>query len=197
LSFGLLSETAAAGSSSSTPVQRVQTTLQQTLAQSRDDIGFALRWVFGPVIWLMSTFSLAYLAWLITDYLQSVSATRRVIDLFNPFTAQSRARYWEGALTIELICIAAGTAMLCIVLIERQTFTVDRAMYLLRQSSQSLILSFAFFTFSLGAINALVVFVGITKVEPFQVSAMTLTALVLSGALALWDRRRSGHLRKV
>jgi hypothetical protein len=194
LAFGLVSgEAAVEGGTDANlpPATRMGDTLRRIFATAGDEVTFTLRWALGPLIWLLTTFSLAYLANLITDYLSTAASSRRVIDLFNPFSAASRGRFWEGLLSIELMLVAAGATIVCIALIEHRLATVERAFQILRQSSQIIILSFAFFTFSLAAINALVVFLGFTRLEPFQVSAMTLLAIILSGIFTLDARRRA------
>jgi hypothetical protein len=194
LAFGLVSGEAAlegGGDPQATPAARMGASLRNILATAGDEMTFTIRWAFGPLIWLLTTFSLAYLAKLITDYLNIASTSTRVVDLFNPFSVTSQGRYWEALLSIELMVVAAGMTIVCIALIEHRMDTIERALQILRQSGQIIILSFAFFTFSLAAINALVVFVGITRVEPFQVSGMTLLAIILSGIFTLDARRRA------
>jgi hypothetical protein len=171
LAFGLVSGEAAVESGSDAqlpPATRMGASLRQILATAGDELTFTIRWAFGPLIWLLTTFSLAYLAKIITDYLNTSSTSTRVVDLFNPFSITSQGRYWEGLLSIELMVVAAGATITCIALIEHRVATIERALQIVRQSSQIIILSFAFFTFSLAAINALVVFADVdisTRVE--------------------------------
>ncbi len=62
---------------------------------------------------------------------------------------------------------------------------------MLYDAGQTLALSLAFFTLSLVALNAAVIFLRITQVEPFQVGAITLVALLSSIALLLFSLTRS------
>ncbi len=178
-------------------VTNVRGALRRIMATALDEIVLAVRWASGPIIWIMGTLSAAWLANQITQYLQSSQHSTRVVDLFNPFSAHSVARYGQGLQSVVLALVAAAAAILAITLVEHDGTIIRRALAALRQGGQAIVLSLAFFTFSLAALNALLVYLDVTRIEPFQISAVTVLALIVSGMLAMDTARRTQRARRM
>lgn len=164
--------------------------VRQIVSSALDDV--TLRWLAGSFAWLIAAFSSGALAFQIADYLQSAAPSSRLIDLFNPFSAHSVARYGQGLASIGWLLVVALSTVCAIGLIEHNRTTLQRAFTFVRESGQTLVLSLAFFTISLAAINAVAVYLHITAREPFQVSGITLAALIAAGLLIL-DAQRRAH----
>lgn len=170
-------------------VARWWTTLRRISFATFDEVLRALRPVEAPVIWIGTGLCLAWLAEQIASYLQPSSVpAAQVLDLFNPFSARSLARYPQGLLSLGLGLLAVATVVLSVALTEHDSAVLGRALRLLERGGQAAALSLAFFTLSLATLNALLIYVKVTRVEPFQVSAVTLLALLAAGTLALWSR---------
>ncbi len=147
--------------------------------------------VLAPLIWIGTAIILALIAQQITDYLQVSQTSAQIIDLFNPFSARSIAHYPQALYTLGLGFIAVCTTILSTIIVEHRLSTIRQALHMLYDAGQTLALSLAFFTLSLVALNAAVIFLRITQVEPFQVGAITLVALLSSIALLLFSLARS------
>jgi hypothetical protein len=185
------------GPSDEQPAGNVRHALKLIATTALDEISLTIRWALSPVIWILGTLSAAQLTTQITQYLQSSSPSTRVVDLFNPFSAHSVTRYGQGIECILLALVAVGAAIITVTLIEHRVVIIRQALASLRKGGQAIVLSLAFFTISLAALNALAVYVNITSVEPFQVSAVTLVALMISGVLALDSARRERHAQQI
>jgi len=171
------------------PIAREGNLLRWVTATAVDEVTRSLRFVLGPLAWIGVGLSLGVLAQQIADYFQSSAPSRQVIDLFNPFSVHSQARYGQGLLSLLLGGIALVAVILAVAATEHDERVLIQALALLRGAALAVCLGLAFFTFSLAATNVLAIYLGVTALEPFQVGAFTLLALVASGVLAIPARR--------
>jgi hypothetical protein len=162
---------------------RIQAALGRIIRTSLREVSTSLRLVLGPLIWVGSGLSIAYLALRVADYFQSSQGSSNVFDLLNPFSAPSRSQLNQGLITILLTALAILTVVLSIAIVEHDVQVIRRTVQLIVTAGQTVALTLAFFIFSLAFLNAVLVFVDITRVEPFQVSAFAIVALVAAGVL--------------
>jgi hypothetical protein len=85
--------------------------------------------------------------------------------------------------------------LLSVALVEQNIPTIWRSLRAMAGSAEATALSLGFIIFSLAFLNAVLIFIGVTKVEPFQVSAFALLALAIGGALAAATNARGGQTR--
>lgn len=162
---------------------RIQAVLGRIVRTSLREVATSLRLVLGPLIWVGSGLSIAYLSLRVADYFQSSEGSSNVFDLLNPFSTPSRSQLNQGLVTILLTALAILTVVLSIAIVEHDAQVIRRTVHLIVTAGQTVALTLAFFIFSLAFLNAVLVFVDITRVEPFQVSAFAIVALVAAGVL--------------
>ncbi|HEY7780736.1 MAG TPA: hypothetical protein VIC85_11050 [Ktedonobacterales bacterium] len=167
-------------------VESFQSVLGRVLGTAMGQAAFSARLVLGPLIWVGAGLSVTYLAVRTTQYFESAQASSNVVDLFNPFSPTSVARFGQGLLTIALSAMAVATVVVSIAVVEHQVRIVSRTLRIIRAAGQATALSLAFFIFSLAFLNAVANFLGITRLEPFQVGAFALLALAAASVLPLY-----------
>ncbi len=89
--------------------------------------------------------------------------------------------------------IAVVTIIVSVALVEQNVTVIRRAIALISLAGQTAALTLAFFMFSLAFLNAVLIFVGLTKVEPFQVSAPAILALLVGGLFAVFSSVRESR----
>lgn len=156
------------------------------------EVSVSLRLVLGPLIYVSAALSSAYLALQITQFFASAQQSSDPSDLLNPFSPMSVARYQQGLVTLGLAGVAVATTVLSVALVEQHLTVIHESVWVVMRAGQTLALTLAFFIFSLAFLNAVLIFVGLTKLEPFQVSAFALLALGAAGALAGYHALRRG-----
>ncbi|MBF6592297.1 MAG: hypothetical protein IVW57_17430 [Ktedonobacterales bacterium] len=72
-----------------------------------------------------------------------------------------------------------------VVIVEQNGQIIHRAVRIIGETGRVIALTWAFFLYSLAMLNAVVVLGGFTKVEPFQVGAPGLLALLIGAAFAI------------
>jgi hypothetical protein len=174
-------------------VTNVQGVLGHVLRTTWSGVSRSLRLVLGPLIYVGAGLSVALLAQQIVEFFQQAQQSSNLIDLLNPFGATSQARYPQGLLTVLLTAIAVLTIILAVALVEQNATVLRRTIALLLRAGQTTALTLAFFMFSLAFLNAALIFFGVTRLEPFQVSAPALVALVVAGGFMLLGTRRAGQ----
>jgi hypothetical protein len=174
-------------------VTNVQGVLGTVLRITWDGVSRSLRLVLGPLVYVGSGLSVALLAREVTDFFAQAQESSNVVDLLNPFGPTSQARYAQGLFTVLLTAIAVITIILSVALVEQNATVIRRTIGLLLRAGQTAALTLAFFMFSLAFLNAALVFFGVTRLEPFQVSAPALVALLVAGAFMLLGARRAGQ----
>jgi hypothetical protein len=174
-------------------VTNVQGVLGTVLRNTWSGVSRSLRLVLGPLVYVGSGLSIAWLAQQVTEFFALAQKSSNVVDLLNPFGATSQARYAQGLFTVLLTAIAVVTIILSVALVEQNATVVRRTIALLLRAGQTAALTLAFFMFSLAFLNAALVFFGVTRLEPFQVSAPALVALVVAGAFMLLGAQRAGQ----
>jgi hypothetical protein len=156
------------------------------------EVSQSLRLVLGPLIYVGSGLTIARLALQITQFFQSAQSSSNTFDLLNPFSPTSRARYDQGLLTLLLVAVVVVTVILSVALVEQSLQTIWHAARIIVRAGQTTAFSLAFFIFSLAFLNAVFIFVGITRLEPFQVTAFALLALLVGGILAAYPALLGG-----
>jgi hypothetical protein len=174
-------------------VTNVQGVLGNVLRTTWSGVSRSLRLVLGPLIYVGAGLSVAQLSQQIVEFFQQAQQSSNLIDLLNPFSATSQARYPQGLLTVLLTAIAVLTIILSVALVEQNATVVRRTIALLLRAGQTTALTLAFFMFSLAFLNAALIFFGVTRLEPFQVSAPAIVALVVAGSFMLLGARRTGQ----
>ncbi|HEV2235236.1 MAG TPA: hypothetical protein VGR57_01120, partial [Ktedonobacterales bacterium] len=176
----------------SSAVTNVQGVLGNVLRTTWHGVSRSLRLVLGPLIYVGAGLSVALLAQQIVQFFQQAQQSSNLVDLLNPFSATSQARYQQGLLTVLLTAIAVVTIILAVALVEQNATVLRRTIALLLRAGQTTALTLAFFMFSLAFLNAALIFFGVTRLEPFQVSAPAILALVVAGGFMLLGARRAG-----
>jgi hypothetical protein len=160
----------------------------------------SLRLVLGPLIWLIPAYSIGQFAIQTTTYFDSVATTgtQGLWGLFNPFSPNSIANYGRGLLVIALALIAVGTVIIASAVVEHNVAVFIRTLSMLRRAGQAVTLTLALFLFSLAIINAVEVIVAhaAQPMEPFQLGAATLFALILAIVPPVFARIRNGLPRR-
>jgi hypothetical protein len=155
-----------------------------------------LRLVAGPLIWLVPAFSVAAFADHVRQYFNaSAHTSSSILDLFNPLSPVSRNNIGLGLNTLVLGLLAVVAVVLAVAILESSADVFRRALTALRDAARSIALTMALFMYSLAAINAMVILLAITKVEPFQVGAPGLLALVIGFAVLLYESTRIESVR--
>jgi hypothetical protein len=156
----------------------------------------SLRLVLGPIVFIGVGLILAALSVQIAQFFQTAQSSTDVFDLLNPFSPTSLARYGAGLLTLGLVAGAVASFLISVAIVDHSLDAIRRALRLVGIAGQTGLLSLAFFFFSLAFVNAVLVFIGLTRVEPFQVSAIALLALAVWGAFAAVESLRPGAAAK-
>lgn len=172
--------------------QRFGSVLQRILSQAVDQTFLSLRLVLSPLIWLIPAFSIAGFTNNVAAYLH-ISAhapTSGILDLFNPFNANSLNNLPNLGAVLLLGAIAIGTVILSVAVVEHDSNVILHTLGIFRVAGRIAGLTLGFFLYSLAALNAgAVLFLG-THAEPFQVSTGGLLALLVGIAVAIY-----GYLR--
>lgn len=156
------------------------------------EVTATLRLVLGPLVFVSAGLSAAYLSLQITGFFASAQQSSHVFDLLNPFGPASRARYEQGLVTLLLTGVTVLMVVLSVALVEQNLPTIWRSLRAMAGGAEATALSLGFFIFSLAFLNAVLIFIGVTKVEPFQVSAFALLALAIGGGVAAASGARGG-----
>lgn len=153
---------------------------------------FSLRMVAGPLIWMVPAFSLAIFARQVAYYFNASARTpSTIVDLFNPFSRVSRANYGMGLTTLVLGLVAVVAVLLAVALMEQDSRLIGRTLRMFGAIARSVALTLALFMYSLAALNAAALLLGITKVAPFQVGAPGLLALLLGAGIVMYEVSRA------
>jgi hypothetical protein len=174
-------------------VTNVQGVLGNVLRTTWTGVSRSLRLVLGPLIYVGAGLSVAALSQQIVEFFQQAQESSNIIDLLNPFSAASRERYPQGLLTVLLTAIVVMTIILSVAVVEQNATVVRRTIQLMLRAGQTTALTLAFFMFSLAFLNAALIFFGATRLEPFQVSAPAIVALVVAGGFMLIGSRRASQ----
>jgi hypothetical protein len=168
-----------------------QRSFGQTLHDTFAQVLGALRLVLSPLVWLVPAFALAKFAQQTAQYFNLAAKTHsRIVDLFNPFSPTG-VRYWKtGVGTLLLGLLAVAAMILAVVVIEQEPAVAQKTLREFRLAGRSIALTWAFFMYSLALLNAVVVLLGITKAEPFQVGAPGLIALVVGVMMLIRESRQ-------
>jgi hypothetical protein len=172
----------------------VQRSFGQTVRDTLVQVIGSLRLVLSPLVWLVPAFALAKFAQQTAQYFNlAASAKSRIIDLFNPFSPTGIS-YWRsgiGALLLGLVAVAA--MVVAVLVIEQEPAVVHRTRHTFRLAGRAIALTWAFFMYSMALLNAVVVLLGVTKVEPFQVGAPGLIALLVGMLMLMNESRHVSH----
>ena len=142
--------------------------------------------VLGPLFWLIPAFSIAAFAQQITIYLRYSArfSGSSLLDLFNPLSKTSQIHFSQGIGTVLLGVVAILSVILGVVVVEENRRIIARAIAIVEETGRVVALTWAFFLYSLATLNAVAVLGGFTRVEPFQVGAPGLIALLVGLAFA-------------
>ncbi len=176
-----------------TTVSNFEVVLRRITQTTLQGVSQSLRLVLGPLIYVSFGLSIAYLSQQIAEFFQQAQQSSEVFDLLNPFSPTSQSRYSQGLLTVLLTGIAVVTIIVSVALVEQNVTVIRRAIALISLAGQTAALTLAFFMFSLAFLNAVLIFVGLTKVEPFQVSAPAILALLVGGLFAVFSSVRESR----
>jgi hypothetical protein len=184
------------GSAQAPAAGRAEGSFAETLARigqtTLREVSVSLRLVLGPLIYVSAALASAYLARQITQFFASAQQSPEVFDLLNPFSPMSVARYQQGLVTLGLTGVSVAATVLSVALVEQNLRVIRESLRVVARAGQTMALTLAFFIFSLAFLNAVLIFVGLTKLEPFQVSAFALLALGAAGVLAGYHAWRRG-----
>jgi hypothetical protein len=172
--------------------QKFGTALQRILGEATDQTFLSLRLVLSPLIWLIPAFSIGFFSQNILAYLQfSARDTQaQIADLFNPFSRDSLTNLPLLGVVLLLGALAVGAVIVSVVVVEHDGRVVLNTLHLFRLAGRIAAFTLAFFLYSLAFLNAAaILFLG-TKVEPFQVGAGGLLALLVGGSLAFYTLMR-------
>jgi hypothetical protein len=154
----------------------------------------ALRLVAGPLIWLIPAFSVAAFADHVAQYFNASARTPSTMwDLFNPLSPTSRGNIALGIGTLLLGVLAVAAMTAGVAILETSADAIRHTLATLRDAARALTLTWALFMYSLAAINAVAILLGVTKATPFQVGAPGLLALLLGFGFLLYESTR-GHV---
>jgi len=132
----------------------------------------SLRLVAGPLIWLVPPFSLAVFGQHVAEYFNASARTpSAIIDLFNPFSPVSLAHYGLGISTLALGLVAVVAMLVSVAVMEQDSELIGRTLRTFAAVARSVALTWALFMYSLAALNAAAILLGVTKAAPFQVGA--------------------------
>lgn len=153
----------------------------------------SLRFVLGPLIWLIPAFSIGTFAAQTTDYFRLAARTAGsgVWDLFNPFSQSSIHNYGRGTLVIALALVAVAAVIVASVVVEHNFAIFKLILERLRDAGRGVALVLFLFLLSLAVINAVAVLT-VRAEEPFQLGAATLVALMLAVLPPVLARLRTG-----
>jgi hypothetical protein len=153
----------------------------------------SLRLVLGPLVFVSTGISIAFLSIQIVHFFNIAQHSTNVSDLLNPFGPASKGQYEHGLQTLLLIGAAVATFIVSIAIVDHDMAVIRRTFHLIGTAGQTLALSLAFFLFSLAFLNSVLVILGVTAIEPFQVSVFGLLALLIGGLFALPAALRGGQ----
>ena len=192
LLLGIIGVLAVAGQgaseSSTTAVTSFGGALGHIFQIATSQVLLSLRLVLGPLVWLVPSFSIALFADNFTAYLNHSAANRNssIIDLFNPFSANSQANYGNGFVNLGLAILSVAAVILAVSLVEHEGIIIERTIQILGVAGRTVALTLVFFTLSLAALNTVLVKVQPSTTEPFQIGSATLMSLVASGVFAIY-----------
>jgi hypothetical protein len=155
-------------------------------------VSLSMRLVLGPLVWLIPAFSIALFAQQVTEFLRFSArfSGSSLLDLFNPFSQTSLAHIQQGFAAIGLGVLAIAMVIFAVVVVEQNGRLILRALSIIEETGRVVALTWAFFLYSLAMLNAVVVLGGFTKVEPFQVGAPGIIALLIGTGFAIVPPRR-------
>jgi hypothetical protein len=144
-------------------------------------VSLSLRLVLGPLVLLIPAFSIAAFSQQVTEYLRYSArfAGSSLLDLFNPFSKTSQAHYQQGFGALSLGVLAVAMVVLTVIVLEQNRRIISRTIKIIEETGRVIAWTWAFLLYSLATLNAVVVLGGFTKVEPFQVGAPGLLALLI------------------
>jgi hypothetical protein len=163
------------------------------LSVALKQVSLSLRLVLGPLVWLIPAFSIAVFAQQVTEFLRFSSrfSGASLLDLFNPLSQTSQAHIQQGFAAIGLGVLAIVMVILAVVVVEQNGRLIHRTVGIIEETGRVVALTWAFFLYSLAMLNAVVVLGGFTKVEPFQVGAPGILALLIGVGFALFAPGRA------
>lgn len=168
----------------------IQRSFGQTLRDTLVQVIGALRLVLSPLVWLVPAFALAKFAQQTAQYFNlAAKAHSTIVDLFNPFSPAGVSYWRTGVGTLLLGLVSVVAMVVAVMVIEQQAAVVQRTLHVFRLAGRAVALTGAFFMYSLALINAVVVLLGVTKEEPFQVGAPGLIALVVGVVMLIEESR--------
>lgn len=184
--------TLSSSTASTTGEERFGTALRRILWEAVDQTFLSLRLVLSPLIWLIPAFSIGALSQQILDYLRKSAQDphAQIADLFNPLSHTSLANLPSLGFVLLLGVLAIGAVILSVAVVEHDGKVILNTLHIFRLAGRIAAFTLGFFLYSLAFLNAAaILFLG-TKVEPFQIGAGGLLALLVGGALALYTMLR-------
>jgi hypothetical protein len=189
--------TLSASTASATGEERFGVALRRILWEATDQTFLSLRLVLSPLIWLIPAFSIGFFSQNILSYLQlsARDTNAQIVDLFNPFSHDSLTNLPLLGIVLLLGALAIGAVIFSVAVVEHDGKVILNTLHIFRVAGRIAGLTLGFFLYSLAFLNAAaILFLG-TKVEPFQIGAGGLLALLVGGALAVYtvlrDRSRA------
>ncbi len=151
----------------------------------------SLRLVVAPLIWLIPTFGLAAFAAHVAQYFNaSARAPSGILDLFNPLSPTSRGNISLGLSTLVLGALAIVGMVLAVAVLEASAAVIWHSFATFHDALRAIALSWALFMYSLAAINAVAILVGVTAVAPMQVGAPGLIAILAGFGFLVYEGLR-------
>jgi hypothetical protein len=148
----------------------------------------SLRLVAGPLVWLIPAFCVAMFASHVAQYFNaSARAPSSLLDLFNPLSAASRGNITLGISTLLLGVIAVAAMVVAIAMLEASTDVIRHVFATYHDAIRAIALTWALFMYSLAAINAAAILLGMTKIAPMQVGAPGLIALLIGFGFLVYE----------
>ncbi|MFI5272606.1 MAG: hypothetical protein ACHQ4H_06175 [Ktedonobacterales bacterium] len=168
--------------------------LDAIITSALRQVSLSLRLVLGPLVLLIPAFSIAAFSQQITEYLRfsAQASWSTLLDLFNPLSKTSLAHVQQGLVTLGFGVLAVGMAVLAVIVMEQKGRIITRAFHIVEETGRVVSWTWAFFLYSLAALNAVVVLTGFTSVEPFQVGAPGLIALLVGVGFLIYGTIRAG-----
>ena len=192
LLLGIIGVLAVAGQgaaeSSSSAVTSFGGALGHIFQMATSQVLLSLRLVVSPLVWLVPSFSIALFADNFTIYLNKSAAIRNsgILDLFNPFSANSQANYGNGFANLGLAILSVAAVILAVSLVEHDGIIIERTIQILGVAGRTVALTLVFFTLSLAALNTVLVTVQPKTTEPFQIGSASLMSIIASIVFAIY-----------
>jgi hypothetical protein len=172
-------------------------TLVGIVGTALNRVALSLRLVLGPLIWLVPAFSMTAFSTNVRNYLVPQSAfavsvqancpqgtTQLFNNFVNPFSACGQLGYAPALANIGFGALAVVGVIVAVAVVEHSASAIQRTLEILRLSTLRTALTLVFFTYSLAALNIVVVLIGGNgAAEPFRVGAAGILSLAVGAVL--------------